>query len=56
MVAKVNKLAYKDRVLELPLNNLKIGTWVKGQIDGLRAGTIKDTRGWIIPAKAGQLV
>lgn len=56
VVAKVNKLAYKDRVLELPLENLKVGSWVKSQIDGLRAGTIKDTRGWIVPAKAGQLV
>ncbi len=56
VVARVNKLAYKDRVLEFSLDNLKVGNWVKSQIDGLRAGTIKDTRGWMVPVKAGQLV
>lgn len=56
VVAKVNKLAYQDRVLEFPLEDLKVGNWVKSQIDGLRAGTIEDTRGWIVPAKAGHLV
>lgn len=56
VIARVNKIAYKDRVLEFPLENLRVGNWVKSQIEGLRDGTIKDTRGWMVTPKASQLV
>ncbi len=50
VVAHVAKIAYRDKVMELPpMENRKVGVLAKAEIDGLRAGKIKDTRGWIVP-------
>lgn len=49
VVAHVSKIQYKDTLIELPpVEDRKIGTMVKAEIDGLRAGTIEDKFGWIV--------
>ena len=35
-----------------PIENRKIGQLAKDTIDGLRAGTIPDTHGWVVPVKS----
>jgi branched-chain amino acid aminotransferase len=53
VVAHVSKIAYRDLVMELPpVEERKVGNWVKKEINGLRAGTIQDDYGWIVPVKA----
>lgn len=53
VIAQVAEIAYKDHVLKLPeVNDDNIGPMIKNEINGLRAGTIEDTRGWTIPAKS----
>ncbi len=50
VVAKVADLTYQGFEMTLPpIDENSIGTVLKTEIDGLRAGTIADTRGWIIP-------
>lgn len=52
VVAHVSKIAVDDRELVLPpMEEREIGAIAKKEIEGLRAGTIKDTRGWIVPVK-----
>lgn len=52
VVAHVAKIAYGDTIITLPpVEERKIGTLLKAEIDGLRAGTIVDTRNWIVPVK-----
>ena len=54
VVAHVSKIAYKDMVLELPpVENREVGQIAKDEINGMRAGRIEDTRGWIVPVQAG---
>ena len=54
VVSHVYKLAYKDMIMELPpIENRKISPMIKAEIDGLRAGTVLDTKGWVVPV--GQL-
>lgn len=53
VVAHVSKIAYKDLVMELPpMEKRQVGEMIKKEINGLRAGTIEDTRGWVVPVKA----
>ena len=53
VIAHVSKIAYNDVVMELPpLEERKVGQTAKDEIDGLRARTIEDTRGWVVPAEA----
>lgn len=53
VVAHVSEIQYKDTNIQLPpLETRKIAKMAKAEIDGLRAGTIEDTRGWVIPVKA----
>ena len=41
-------------VLELPpVENREVGQIAKDEINGMRAGRIEDTRGWIVPVQAG---
>jgi branched-chain amino acid aminotransferase len=57
VVAHVSKIAYKDIVMELPpVENRKVGQFIKDTINGLRAGTIEDTFGWVVPAQMPALV
>ena len=53
VVAHVSKIQYKDTLMELPpMEDRKIGTMVKAEIDGLRAGTKEDKFGWIVPVES----
>jgi branched-chain amino acid aminotransferase len=57
VVAHVSKIAYKEVVMELPpVENRKVGQFIKDTINGLRAGTIEDTFGWVVPAEMPALV
>ncbi len=50
VVAKVSDLTYQGFEMILPpVDENSVGTILKREIDGLRAGTIEDTRGWMIP-------
>lgn len=48
VVANVDKIKYKDLIMELPQIH-GVAKMVKDEINGLRDGTILDTRGWIYP-------
>jgi len=57
VVAYVNKIGYGDLEIILPeIGADAIGKVVKREIDGLRAGTIEDTRGWIVPVRSAATV
>ena len=57
VVAHVSKIAYRDQEMELPpVEARKVGALAKAEIDGLRAMTIEDTRGWVVPVKSPEPV
>lgn len=51
VVAQVNRIKINDTIIDLDVKNAVVSKFAKGQIDGLRDGTVEDTRGWIISAK-----
>ncbi len=52
VVAHVSEIGYQDQLLSLPaIEDRKIGPMVKAHIDGLRAGKVEDTFGWLVPVK-----
>lgn len=53
VVSMVNKIAYKDLVIELPdVAQWKMAPMIKETIDGWRAGTIEDINRWVVPVNA----
>lgn len=57
VIAHVAKIAYKDKEMILPpMEDRKVGAMIKAEIDGLRAGTIADERGWVVPVQSDILV
>ncbi len=57
VVSHVADIGYKDMVMTLPpVSERKIGNYVKSVIDGLRAGTVTDKWGWIVPVQVEELV
>ena len=57
VVAHVDKIAYKDLIMELPpMEARKVGETAKNYINALRAGKIEDKWGWIVPVKMPALV
>ena len=52
VVAHVDLIGDEDMVMDLDPANWKVSKLVKDEINGLRNGTIKDTRGWIVPVDA----
>jgi branched-chain amino acid aminotransferase len=48
LVAHVDKIKYKEHIMELP-KATELSQAIKDEINGLRDGTILDTRGWIYP-------
>lgn len=57
VVSHVSTIAYKDIVMELPpINERKVGDFIKKSINGLRTGKMEDKHGWIVPAKSNALV
>jgi len=52
VIAHVSEIQYKDTNIQLPpVEDRKIGPMAKATIDGLRAGTVEDKFGWVIPVK-----
>jgi len=50
VVSHVAEITYKDLTMVLPpVEDRKIGKMLKATIDGLRAGTVEDTNGWVRP-------
>lgn len=56
VVSSVNKLAYKDDTIELDPSTYKVAPFLKKYIEGLRDGSVTDTRGWIVPVKSHEFV
>lgn len=57
VVSHVAKLAYGDRVIELPpVEERKVSPMIKGLIDGMRSGRVADTHGWVQEVQAPALV
>ena len=53
VVAHVKDITYRDLVMELPpVEDRTVGELVKQEINSLRAGTLEDTRNWIVPVQA----
>ncbi len=53
VVAHIAKIAYNGKDMDLPpVEDRHVGDMVKAEINGLRACTIEDTRGWVIPVKS----
>ena len=55
LVAHVDKIKYKDLVMELP-KSTDVSKLIKEEINGLRDGTVLDTRGWIYPVTQDVMV
>lgn len=52
VVSHVEAIGFGDLVMELPpMEEREIGEMVKAEINGIRAGLIKDKYGWIVPVK-----
>ncbi len=48
IVAKINKLAIKDKIMNFDVENYKIANFVQDFINKVRKGEIKDEFGWIV--------
>ncbi len=56
VVANVSAIEHNGFLMEFPdCKNAPIAKTAKAEIDGLRAGTIEDTRGWIVPVNTSEL-
>lgn len=51
VVAKVDKIKYKEKVMDLKLSDNGVADLAKSTINGMRVGTIEDEFGWIVPVK-----
>lgn len=56
LVANIARIKYKDVDMHLPSDRWEISTLAKEEINGLRDGTIIDTRDWVVPVKQEVLV
>ena len=57
VVSHVSEITYGDLTMELsPVEDRKIGIWLKTQIDKMRTGAIADKYGWVEPIQAAELV
>jgi len=52
VASTVGHIAHLDRKIDLDATANPIARFLKAEIDGLRAGTVEDTRGWTTPALA----
>ncbi len=52
VVSHVSEITYGDIQMTLPdMEKRKVGAMLKSEIEGLRNGTIADTRNWVVPVK-----
>lgn len=50
VVSHVSHIQYEDLLMELPpMEDRKIGNWLKDHINGIRSGRFPDTHGWVVP-------
>lgn len=56
VIANVNKLKYKDVVMEFDQERATVSAYAKATINGLRNQTIEDTHNWVIEAGTYSLV
>ena len=57
VVSHVSEVTHGDLTMVLPpVENRKIGSWLKKQIDKMRTGEIADKYGWVEPVKVAELV
>ena len=48
VISHVESIRYEDHDMTLPpVEERKVGPWLKNQINGVRSGRIADTRGWL---------
>ncbi len=52
VMAKVKRISYKGKEIELDPDSYKIGPSLKAHIEGLRNQTIEDNKGWVIPVQS----
>lgn len=53
VVSHVSVIGYEGKDLELPpVSERKVGSFIKKTIDGLRAGTVEDQHGWVVPVRS----
>lgn len=55
VVSYVNKMAYRDTIIELDSENYKISPMIKEALTGIIAGKKEDKHGWVVPVKSGVL-
>ncbi|MBK8081235.1 MAG: branched-chain amino acid aminotransferase [Saprospiraceae bacterium] len=51
VIAQVDKIKYKDQIVQLDPANWKYSTMLKNYINDLREGSVEDTYGWTVPAR-----
>ncbi len=51
LIANVDEIRYMDTDLRLDLTNTELSTSIRKEINGMRYGTVADTRGWTVPVK-----
>ena len=55
VVSYVNKMAYRDTVIELDSENYKISPMIKETLTGIIAGSKEDKNGWVVPVQSSVL-
>lgn len=55
VISYVNKIAYREKIMEFDPDSFKIAPWLKGTITNLSKGKTKDTHGWIVPVRSEAL-
>jgi branched-chain amino acid aminotransferase len=52
VVSHVSKIKYQDLIMELqPVEDRKVGPYIKSVINGIRSRKMEDKFGWIVPVK-----
>lgn len=52
VVSYVSEVAYQGKSMKLPpLDEWTVAPMIKAHIDGLRAGKVEDTHGWVVPVR-----
>ncbi|MDZ4748629.1 MAG: branched-chain amino acid aminotransferase [Saprospiraceae bacterium] len=51
LIANVEEIKYDNHFIHLDSSNWDLSTSIKNEINGMRFGTIEDTRGWTVPVK-----
>jgi branched-chain amino acid aminotransferase len=46
-ISMIEKLKYKDQVMDFDVNNFKLSTEVKSRLNAIREGKAPDTHGWM---------